>query len=210
MLPDPARRARPLGPLHARRGRDDLPDARPEGARPALGSRERQLRGRRDRADRGVRPFRPEGGGSPPDAGTRRTSPAARGSGCRFTSATRTCASATSFRGPRAKSRSRARSTDGSLLQYDFTEEQYRALIQLAAALCAVLPKIRPDAPRGADGLVRNDVLSEDEIAAFGGLVGHYHLTTSKIDPGPAFDWERVLGGVRAILPNQSVAASPP
>ena len=47
-----------------------------------------------------------------------------------------------------------------SLLQYDFTEEQYRALIQLAAALCTVLPKIRPEAPRETDGLVRKGVLS--------------------------------------------------
>jgi N-acetyl-anhydromuramyl-L-alanine amidase AmpD len=86
------------------------------------------------------------------------------------------------------------------LVQYDFTGEQYRSLIRLAAALCTVLPKIRADAPRGADGHIRDGVLSEAEIAGFGGLIGHYHLTTSKIDPGPAFDWERVVAGVRAIL----------
>jgi hypothetical protein len=99
------------------------------------------------------------------------------------------------------------------LMQYEFTEEQYRSLVRLAAALCANLPKIAPDAPRGEDGRVRNGVLEPAEIEAFGGLVGHYHLTTAKIDPGPAFDWERVIGAVREILParptTRPVAAGP-
>jgi N-acetylmuramoyl-L-alanine amidase len=86
------------------------------------------------------------------------------------------------------------------LLQYDFTDEQYRSLIQLAATLCAVFPKVRPDAPRGEDGKVRNAALSAAEIESFGGLVGHYHLTTAKIDPGPAFDWERVISAVREAM----------
>jgi N-acetyl-anhydromuramyl-L-alanine amidase AmpD len=86
------------------------------------------------------------------------------------------------------------------LMQFDFTEEQYRSLIQLTATLCTVLPKIRPEAPRGPDGTVRTAVLAEAELSAFGGLVGHYHLTTSKIDPGPAFDWQRVIAGARAAM----------
>jgi N-acetyl-anhydromuramyl-L-alanine amidase AmpD len=86
------------------------------------------------------------------------------------------------------------------LMQFDFTEEQYRSLIALAATLCTVFPKIQPDAPRSTDGSVRNAVLTEAEIESFGGLVGHYHLTASKVDPGPAFDWERVIGGVRGAL----------
>jgi N-acetyl-anhydromuramyl-L-alanine amidase AmpD len=84
------------------------------------------------------------------------------------------------------------------LMQYDFTEEQYRSLIRLTATLHAVLPGIRLEAPRGEDGAVRTDALDEDERASFQGLIGHYHLTTAKIDPGPAFDWERVLAGARA------------
>jgi N-acetylmuramoyl-L-alanine amidase len=87
------------------------------------------------------------------------------------------------------------------LMQYDFTEEQYRSLIGLGTALCRALPRIRPDAPRDPGGAVRTGVLSEAEIGAFQGLVGHYHLTTAKIDPGPAFDWERVLAGMRSALP---------
>jgi N-acetyl-anhydromuramyl-L-alanine amidase AmpD len=86
------------------------------------------------------------------------------------------------------------------LMQYDFTEEQYRSLIQLATALCRVFPKVRPDAPRDAAGGIRSTALDAAEIDAFGGLVGHYHLTTAKIDPGPAFDWERVLLSLRTGL----------
>jgi len=39
------------------------------------------------------------------------------------------------------------------------------------------------------------------------GLVGHYHLTTSKVDPGPAFDWARLLGDVRARLDARTARA---
>jgi N-acetyl-anhydromuramyl-L-alanine amidase AmpD len=87
-----------------------------------------------------------------------------------------------------------------NLMQFDFTEEQYRSLIQLSATLCTVLPKIRSDAPRDADGVVRTSALSAEELAKFGGLVGHFHLTANKIDPGPAFDWERVLSGARSAM----------
>ena len=83
------------------------------------------------------------------------------------------------------------------LRQYDLTEEQYRSLIKLTATLCKVLPHIRPDYPRDEDGRLRTTVLSDEEMAAFSGLVGHYHITTQKIDPGPAFNWDRLIDGVR-------------
>ena len=38
------------------------------------------------------------------------------------------------------------------LKQYDFTAQQYEALAKLAATLCRLFPKIRPDYPRDADG----------------------------------------------------------
>jgi len=83
------------------------------------------------------------------------------------------------------------------LYQYDFTNEQYESLIRLTATLCRVLPRIRPDCPRTPDGRVRWDVLTSEERAQFSGVLGHCHITTSKVDPGPAFDWERVLHGAR-------------
>lgn len=83
------------------------------------------------------------------------------------------------------------------LAQFDFTSEQYDALIKLTATLTRVLPRIRPDCPRDSAGRPRWDVLSEQELTGFSGLIGHYHVTTDKVDPGPAFDWERLIAGVR-------------
>lgn len=82
------------------------------------------------------------------------------------------------------------------LLQYDFTRPQYDSLVALTSTLCRVFPRLAPDAPRDANGAVRTDRLTAEEYAAHRGLIGHYHLTTSKIDPGPAFDWERLVAGV--------------
>lgn len=79
------------------------------------------------------------------------------------------------------------------LWQYDFTEEQYRALAHLAATLSVVLPRIRLAVPRDASGAVVNHALNPDRLHAFEGLVGHWHVTRRKQDPGPAFDWERLL-----------------
>jgi len=86
------------------------------------------------------------------------------------------------------------------LMQYDFTNEQYEALIKLTAALARVLPKLKLDAPREADGSLRTTVLSKEELAAYSGLLGHLHVTKNKVDPGPAFDWERILSGARREL----------
>ncbi|MBB6429241.1 N-acetylmuramoyl-L-alanine amidase [Algisphaera agarilytica] len=87
------------------------------------------------------------------------------------------------------------------LEQYDFTDEQYDALIKLTAALHRVLPKIELDAPRGADGGVVPHLLTPDAQDQHQGLIGHYHLSEVKVDPGPAFDWGRVIQGARDLVP---------
>lgn len=84
------------------------------------------------------------------------------------------------------------------LVQYDLTPEQYDSLIKLTATLCAVLPRIEADYPRDEHGNLRLDELSKDEIDAFSGLIGHWHITRGKIDPGPAFDWDRVVEGAKS------------
>jgi N-acetyl-anhydromuramyl-L-alanine amidase AmpD len=45
---------------------------------------------------------------------------------------------------------------------------------------------------------VRTDVLTDEEFAAFSGVLGHLHVSANKSDPGPAFDWERFLREARA------------
>ena len=89
---------------------------------------------------------------------------------------------------------------DRALFQYDLTDAQYDSLIKLTATLCQILPRIRPDYPRDEDGQLRTTMLTPQEMEHFSGLLGHFHVTTAKVDPGPAFDWDRVVDGVAAIL----------
>jgi N-acetylmuramoyl-L-alanine amidase len=83
------------------------------------------------------------------------------------------------------------------LHQYDFTDEQYDSLIRLTATLCQIFPKLACDYPRDADGNLRTTVLTDEEMADFSGIIGHWHVTTAKVDPGPALDWDRVIDGAR-------------
>ena len=84
--------------------------------------------------------------------------------------------------------------------QYDYTPEQYWALVKLAAGLCRALPQIRPDAPRDADGAVMDAVLDARTLQQFRGIIGHHHISKTKQDPGPAFAWEEFLRAVRDEL----------
>jgi N-acetyl-anhydromuramyl-L-alanine amidase AmpD len=86
------------------------------------------------------------------------------------------------------------------LQQYDYTPEQYASLVKLTATLCHHFPKIKPDAPRDADGRVLTVRMDEAAELEFGGIVGHYHVSRQNVDPGPAFDWRGFLARVRARL----------
>ncbi len=80
-----------------------------------------------------------------------------------------------------------------TLWQEPFTDEQYEALGRLVAALARVLD-IPADVPRDSGGRVLADTLPAEDATAFTGLLGHLHVSGAKVDPGPAFDWERFLG----------------
>ena len=86
-----------------------------------------------------------------------------------------------------------------ALVQYDFTPEQYTALAHLAAALNQVFPKIRLDAPRDANGQIPPHKLEDKAYATFAGIIGHYHVQENKIDPGPAFQWEKLIQEARNL-----------
>jgi N-acetyl-anhydromuramyl-L-alanine amidase AmpD len=86
----------------------------------------------------------------------------------------------------------RGRIQGGELWQHDLTDAQYEALGKLVAVLCRVLD-VRPEVPRDEEGGVRTTALPEEEALAFPGIVGHLHVSKSKVDPGPAFDWDRLL-----------------
>lgn len=87
-----------------------------------------------------------------------------------------------------------------TLAQYDLTPQQYDSLIKLTACLCTVLPNIRCDAPRDAQGRLVNDKLSDADLVGFTGVLGHYHIQENKTDPGPAFDFDRVITGARRLM----------
>jgi len=81
-----------------------------------------------------------------------------------------------------------------TLTMYDFTPEQYESLEKLTEALCAALPKIRRDYPRSEGGELLNRTLTPEEFRNFSGVLGHYHIQENKADPGPALQWDRVVG----------------
>ncbi len=86
------------------------------------------------------------------------------------------------------------------LAQYPYTPQQEAALVKLAATLCQVLPSINADCPRDAGGAVANSKLPDEQLAGFAGILGHYHITTDKIDPGPALDFDRLIAETRKEL----------
>lgn len=83
------------------------------------------------------------------------------------------------------------------LVQYDFTPQQYAALIKLTAALCRIFPRIACDYPRDAHGQLIAHKLPDEELARYQGILGHFHVQTNKNDPGPAFQWDKLIEGAR-------------
>ena len=86
------------------------------------------------------------------------------------------------------------------LRQYDLTPQQYAALVRLTAALCATFPKLKCDYPRDAAGQLVAHKLPDDELARYQGLLGHFHVQTNKVDPGPAFQWDHLVEHARRYL----------
>ncbi len=85
------------------------------------------------------------------------------------------------------------------LRQYDFTDRQYDSLIRLTATLCKLFPGIHCDYPRDAAGAVVRAKLADAELMRYQGILGHYHVQTNKVDPGPAFQWDRLITGARSL-----------
>jgi len=78
------------------------------------------------------------------------------------------------------------------VVQRDFTEAQYRTLERLVASLAEAFPRLAGGPPRDADGRVSRNALDKAAADAHEGLIGHVHISSRKVDPGPAFDWERL------------------
>jgi N-acetylmuramoyl-L-alanine amidase len=91
---------------------------------------------------------------------------------------------------------------------YDLTPQQYQALIKLTATICTIFPKINCDAPRDGMGNVINHVLPAEQLKNFQGVMGHYHLDEGKEDPGPAFEWDRVIYGAQSLMTEDAKRAN--
>ncbi len=90
-----------------------------------------------------------------------------------------------------------------TLEMWDLTPAQYESLARLAAGLSQALPKLRLEVPCEQAGVesspVASQVLDDAQWERFQGVLGHYHVQANKVDPGPAFDWERFLRRARFL-----------
>ena len=81
---------------------------------------------------------------------------------------------------------------------WGYTEAQKTSLVQLVRALLAVFPKVPAQVPRTLDGggtAVPRRALGRDAQPV--GVVGHLHLFSRAVDPGPGFDWESFGDAIR-------------
>ena len=79
------------------------------------------------------------------------------------------------------------------LAMYDLTPQQYAALVKLTAGLCRTFPNLKPDLPRDAKGRVLDHKLDDQAYSTYQGILGHFHVQLNKTDPGPAFQWDRIV-----------------
>jgi N-acetyl-anhydromuramyl-L-alanine amidase AmpD len=87
-----------------------------------------------------------------------------------------------------------------NLVQYDLTPQQYETLAKLTATLCTIFPNIKCDYPRDDANQLVTRKLPEADFKAYQGLLGHYHVQSNKVDPGPAFQWDRLIRESRALM----------
>ena len=79
---------------------------------------------------------------------------------------------------------------------YGYTPRQYDSLILLLKLFVREL-KMDKWFPMSVDGKVIPHMLEDGDLKKLRGFVAHYHLTDQRWDPGPAFNWQRVLSGLQ-------------
>jgi N-acetyl-anhydromuramyl-L-alanine amidase AmpD len=85
------------------------------------------------------------------------------------------------------------------LVQYDFTPQQYAALVKLTATVCKIFPKLKCRYPADEQGNPVPHKLPADQLKHYEGLIGHYQIQTDKVDPGPAFNWNYVITNAQKL-----------
>jgi N-acetyl-anhydromuramyl-L-alanine amidase AmpD len=81
---------------------------------------------------------------------------------------------------------------------WDFTEEQYQALIRLCFGINQLLPKVALKVPYDKEKQ-RTPLSKIKNFSTFKGILGHAHVqggteegVKKKYDPGSAFNWGRL------------------
>lgn len=78
---------------------------------------------------------------------------------------------------------------------FGHTEAQQKSLRALCAALAGALPHLDAAVPRNTQGQVINWQIQDAE--RFSGLMGHYHVSLERWDPGPNVDWDGIVQAMR-------------
>jgi len=72
--------------------------------------------------------------------------------------------------------------------------------VKLGATLCRVFPQLKCDFPRDASGQLIPRKLPEATLTSYQGFLGHFHIQTNKVDPGPAFQWQGMMDKIQRYL----------
>jgi N-acetylmuramoyl-L-alanine amidase len=57
-------------------------------------------------------------------------------------------------------------------------------------------------------GLLIPHQLTHDQYEDYQGVLGHYHVQDNKEDPGPAFQWDRVINSARGLMTSEAKIAN--
>jgi N-acetyl-anhydromuramyl-L-alanine amidase AmpD len=79
-------------------------------------------------------------------------------------------------------------------MSYGYCDAQYTAFLAVLKALLKVLPNIKPYPPMDESGQVILNVI--DDYLGFEGIMAHWHISATRWDPGPEFDWDRMVAGL--------------
>ena len=83
----------------------------------------------------------------------------------------------------------------GTATSLGYTDAQYESLAAVLRGLKEVFPAFELKAPIDMANKVARSKLVDHN--SFKGILAHWHVIASKWDPGPGFDWERLLIAVR-------------
>jgi hypothetical protein len=86
-----------------------------------------------------------------------------------------------------------------TILTYQFTDQQFDAMVRLGRALQRLLPNIPSEFPQASPGQPLMDTMPASQSFRFAGYIAHYHLTTQKWDPGP-WDFKKFTSKLRGQL----------